>query len=294
MGDVTFKVSSGMIEKSANMVITSDDVIDKDYYNAFLKLKSTVYREGYGVMNLYANNNILSLLTSGVSKNPKSLKILTDPDFLIGLTNIMNAGELVLSREYINRYTRIYRAYTLDPSSNAIYNERSAKLLRNIIYNLNKDVVESLKETGLSEDYALIITVNRFSSTEERRNIRRAVRAMQHIDQHIMTEQRVVDIFAKLFSEQLTNLFCAIMTDRFDDFDDYNEEYVYSTVSNALLDILNTMEVDEIKDIIMEYISELEKSGSIGRFRLNSINPTDYGNITSAIEEIEMMGIYVY
>jgi hypothetical protein len=44
----------------------------------------------------------------------------------------------------------------------------------------------------------------------------------------------------------------------------------------------------------MEYISELEKSGSIGRFRLNSINPTDYGNITSAIEEIEMMGIYVY
>jgi hypothetical protein len=182
----------------------------------------------------------------------------------------------------------------LDPINNVIYNEKSASLLKSVIYSLNKDIIESLKETGISEDYALSITVNRFSSTEERRNIRRTVRTMQHIDQHIMTEQRVVDIFAKLFSDQLTNLFCSIMTDRFDDFDDYNEEYVYSTVSNALLDILNTMEVDEIKDIIMEYISELEKSGSIGRFRLNSINPIDYGNITSAIEEIEKMGIYVY
>ena len=294
MGELTFKVSSGMIEKSTNMIVNSDDNIDQDYYNAFLKLKSSVYTQGYGVMSLYANNNILNLLTSGVSKNPKSLKILTDSDFLIGLTNLINAGELVLSREYINRYNRIYRAYMLDPINNVIYNEKSASLLKSIIYSLNKDIIESLKETGISEDYALSITVNRFSSTEERRNIRRTVRTMQHIDQHIMTEQRVVDIFAKLFSDQLTNLFCSIMTDRFDDFDDYNEEYVYSTVSNALLDILNTMEVDEIKDIIMEYISELEKSGSIGRFRLNSINPIDYGNITSAIEEIEKMGIYVY
>jgi hypothetical protein len=44
----------------------------------------------------------------------------------------------------------------------------------------------------------------------------------------------------------------------------------------------------------MEYISELEKSGSVGRFRLNSINSDDYNNITTAIEEIEKMGIYVY
>lgn len=294
MGDITFKVSSGMIEKNNTVMTISSNNVNKDDYDYFLQLKERSHIYGYGELAIYANNNLLNLLTSGVSKNPRSLRIVTDEDFLTALTNMINAGDLSLSREYINRYNRIYRAYLLDPERNVIYSQKCANLMRGIIYYLNKDVVESLKETGIGEDYALMITVNRYSSTEERRNIRHTIRYMQHIDQNIMTEQMVINIFAKLFNDSLTNLFCAVMTDRFDDFDDYNEEYVYSTVSNALLDILNTMEVDEIKDILMEYISELEKSGSIGRFRLNSINSDDYNNITTAIEEIEKMGIYVY
>ena len=100
----------------------------------------------------------------------------------------------------------------------------------------------------------------------------------------------VVDIFAKLFSDQFTNLFIATMTDRFDSFDDDNEKYVYSTVSNALLDILNTMDRHDIKSIIIDYENELRRSGVPGRFSLNSINSADYDVICNIIDELEFEG----
>ena len=146
---------------------------------------------------------------------------------------------------------------------------------------------------GLSESYALWIAVNRNSSTDERRNIRRMVRAMQHMDPDIMTEQMIVNVFSKTFSDQLTNLFISIMTDRFDAFDDDNEKYVYSAVSNAILDILNTMDIDEIKDIVFEYENELKRSGVKGRFSMMAISPGEYPAICRAMDEIEAMGIKI-
>ena len=146
---------------------------------------------------------------------------------------------------------------------------------------------------GLSESDALWIIVNRYSSTDKRRNIRRMVRTMQHIDPFIMTEQMVVNIFAKTFNDQFSNLFISVMTDRFDAFDSDDEKYVYSTVSNAILDILVTMDEDDIKDILMEYEDELRKSGVSGRFSLKSINSGDYGAICNAVEELESMGFVI-
>ena len=83
------------------------------------------------------------------------------------------------------------------------------------------------------------------------------------------------------------------MTDRFDSFDDKNEQYVYSTVSNAVLDILDTMDEDEIRDILINYENELSQSGTSGRFSLKTINSGDYPNICEIITEIYQMGINI-
>ena len=83
------------------------------------------------------------------------------------------------------------------------------------------------------------------------------------------------------------------MTDRFDSFESKEESYVYSTVSNAILDILNTMDEEEIKDILMEYEDELRKSGVTGRFSLKSINSGDYQVICEKIKELESMGFKI-
>ena len=83
------------------------------------------------------------------------------------------------------------------------------------------------------------------------------------------------------------------MTDRFDSFDDKNEQYVYSTVSNAVLDILDTMDEDEIRDILINYENELSQSGTSGRFSLKTINSGDYPIICEIIKELYQMGINI-
>ena len=186
-----------------------------------------------------------------------------------------------------------YRAYVINPANNVLYNEENACLLGKIAIRMNREMINNLMSLGLSESYALWIAVNRNSSTDERRNIRRMVRAMQHMDPDIMTEQMIVNVFSKTFSDQLTNLFISIMTDRFDAFDDDNEKYVYSAVSNAILDILNTMDIDEIKDIVFEYENELKRSGVKGRFSMMAISPGEYPAICRAMDEIEAMGIKI-
>ena len=256
-------------------------------YEKFEDYKGRIVYDGYDRMIDYVRENILTLLSSAVDKKPKALRTITDKDFLIAL----DKSGITLNREYTNRFNRVYRAYVINPANNVIYNEENALMLGKIALRMNLKMVNILIGIGLPENIALWIIVNRNSSTDERRNIRRMVRAMQHVDSDIMTEQMVVNIFAKTFSDQLTNLFISIMTDRFDSFDDINEKYVYSTVSNAILDILNTMDIDEIRDIVIEYNNELVKSGVTGRFSMNSISSGNYPNICRAIDDIENMGI---
>lgn len=258
-------------------------------YDRFSEVKGRIVYDGYNKMIEYVQQNILTLLSSAVDKKPKALRTITDKDFLVAL----DMSGIALDREYTNRFNRVYRAYVINPANNVLYNEENACLLGKIAIRMNREMINNLMSLGLSESYALWISVNRNSSTDERRNIRRMVRAMQHMDPDIMTEQMVVNVFSKTFSDQLTNLFISIMTDRFDAFDDDNEKYVYSAVSNAILDILNTMDIDEIKDIVFEYENELKRSGVKGRFSMMAISPGEYPAICRAMDEIEAMGIKI-
>ena len=258
-------------------------------YDKFSEVKGRIVYDGYSKMIEYVQQNILTLLSSAVDKKPKALKTITDKDFLVAL----DMSGIALNREYTNRFNRVYRAYVINPANNVLYNEENACLLGKIALRMNMEMVNDLMQLGLSESYSLWIAVNRDSSTDERRNIRRMVRAMQHMDPEIMTEQMIVNVFAKTFSSQLTNLFISIMTDRFDAFDDENEKYVYSAVSNAILDILNTMDIDEIKDIILEYVNELQRSGVKGRFSLLAISSGEYPAICKVVDDIEAMNLRV-
>lgn len=258
-------------------------------YDSFVDIRRRIPQYGYGEMCNFVSNNIIALLSSAVDRKAKPLQIITDKEFLIA----MDIANISLNREYTNRFNRVYRAYVVNPAKNVIYNDTSANLLYKIALKLNKKMVTILSGLGLPEKTALWIIVNRNSSTDERRNIRRMVRAMQHVDPRVMTEQMVVNIFSKTFNDQFCNLFISVMTDRFDYFESKEESYVYSTVSNAILDILNTMDEDEIKDILMEYEDELRKSGVTGRFSLKSINSGDYQVICEKINELESMGFKI-
>ena len=267
-------------------------IVHGELYSEFNRLKSHMnYSMYYNDLCKFVVDNISNLLTSAVARNPDALYIITDTDFLAAFNSIANS--ITLNKDQINRFNRVYRAYVINPSNNVIYNEYSANLLYEIALKLNKEKLNRLTSVGLEERLSVWIVVNRYSSTDERRNIRRTVRAMQHMSYLIMTEKMITDIFSIMFADQFTNLFVAIMTDRFDEFDSEEEKYIYSTVSNTLLNILNTMDGDDIKDIVSEYESELKESGVSGRFSLKSINSGDYKNICIAIQELESMGLRV-
>ena len=285
--DVKFTPSVTVMPKvkSRESLMTPEEIL----YNSFLDIRRRIPQYGYAEMCDFVSNNIITLLSSAVDRKAKPLQIITDREFLIA----MDMANISLNREYTNRFNRVYRAYVINPSKNVIYKLECAEILYKIALKLNKKMVNILSGLGLNENVALWIVVNRNSSTDERRNIRRMVRAMQHVAPSVMTEQMVVNIFSKTFNDQFCNLFISVMTDRFDSFESKEESYVYSTVSNAILDILNTMDEEEIKDILMEYEDELRKSGVTGRFSLKSINSGDYQVICEKIKELESMGFKI-
>ena len=258
-------------------------------YDSFHVLKNEISTTGYSEMIQYVTRNFSRILTLATSKKSKSLRIISDKDFLIAL----DLSRVQFSRNDISKFNRIYRAYTINPEKNVIYSQESADVFYRIAFRINKKMVQIIMNLGISEKDAIWLIVNRYSAFDERRNIKRMVRAIQHMDPKIVTEQMIVDIFSKTFNDQFENLFIAVMTDRFDSFDDKNEQYVYSTVSNAVLDILDTMDEDEIRDILINYENELSQSGTSGRFSLKTINSGDYPNICEIIKELYQMGINI-
>lgn len=258
-------------------------------YDAFHVLKNEISTTGYSEMIQYVTRNFSRILTLATSKKSKSLRIISDKDFLIAL----DLSRVQFSRNDISKFNRIYRAYTINPEKNVIYSQESADVFYRIAFRINKKMVQIIMNLGISEKDAIWLIVNRYSAFDERRNIKRMVRAIQHMNPKIVTEQMIVDIFSKTFNDQFENLFIAVMTDRFDSFDDKNEQYVYSTVSNAVLDILDTMDEDEIRDILINYENELSQSGTSGRFSLKTINSGDYPNICEIIKELYQMGINI-
>ena len=258
-------------------------------YDAFHVLKNEISTTGYSEMIQYVTRNFSRILTLATSKKSKSLRIISDKDFLIAL----DLSRVQFSRNDISKFNRIYRAYTINPEKNVIYSQESANVFYRIAFRINKKMVQIIMNLGISEKDAIWLIVNRYSAFDERRNIKRMVRAIQHMDPKIVTEQMIVDIFSKTFNDQFENLFISVMTDRFDSFDDKNEQYVYSTVSNAVLDILDTMDEDEIRDILINYENELSQSGTSGRFSLKTINSGDYPNICEIIKELYQMGINI-
>lgn len=258
-------------------------------YDSFHVLKNEISTTGYSEMIQYVTRNFSRILTLATSKKSKSLRIISDKDFLIAL----DLSRVQFSRNDISKFNRIYRAYTINPEKNVIYSQESADVFYRIAFRINKKMVQIIMNLGISEKDAIWLIVNRYSAFDERRNIKRMVRAIQHMDPKIVTEQMIVDIFSKTFNDQFENLFISVMTDRFDSFDDKNEQYVYSTVSNAVLDILDTMDEDEIRDILINYENELSQSGTYGRFSLKTINSGDYPNICEIIKELYQMGINI-
>lgn len=168
-------------------------------------------------------------------------------------------------------------------------------ILFRISKEINKDIIPKLSSLDIHEDLASHMALAMFSSIEELVNIKRLNRVIIHNDPEFMTEQKIVDIYSKLFTK-VTKLFEGIMFDVLVEFWSEDEETIYFTINLAILDILESMPMEEIKSVLISYIGDREMvfNDCKVRFNIKAIS-SDYPRILEAIDHLERFnGLYFY
>ena len=284
MNNITFHL--GPTINSQNKKNTTIVPTDSSRIKEFYRIKENISKFGNNEMCEYVRHNINNVLRLAIDKKPEALNIIIDKDFL----EAMDMCDIELDIDYMIKFNRICRSFIRNNTGNPNYPKEIPDLMMNNAYKINKILSRILEGLGLDKYVATWLAVNRYSSTEDRRNARRLTREIQHYPESIMTEQMIINIYSKTFNEQFTNLFCSVMTDRFETFLDNNEKFVYSTVNLALLDILEQMSYPDIEDILKAYIDEIHKFNIKGRFGLMTINSADYPRINNVLEKLDSLG----
>ena len=161
---------------------------------------------------------------------------------------------------------------------------------------VNRPEINKLMAYGIDENSACNMALCRYSSTNERTNVKRLNFTLYHKDPNIMNEQMIVWIYEALF-DRISPLFYGVMFEVYtpqeeEDFGD-NFMEIYGTVGLACLDILNNMTSDNIKKVLTGYVEEWEYSGRPAvRFSLRSLSG-DYSRITRVVESFNSSGKYV-
>lgn len=214
-----------------------------------------------------------------------------------------SAFKVLMNTKYLEIFLRVLRNVTAIPEKYRIFcnklcydylkhKERpkekyTESLLLNMSRIVNKSIIPQLLGI-LPEDLASHIALARYSSLNEKVNAKRMNRVIIHSDPEFMTEQRIIDIYGKLFTK-VTHLFEGIMFDVLDEFWSGEEELLYSTINLAILDILESMESGDIRKVLVAYCGDRKMMypESKVRFSIKSISPTDYPRLTYMIEYLE-------
>lgn len=158
---------------------------------------------------------------------------------------------------------------------------------------INKQLISKLSVV-VPEDLACILSVCKYSTDDTYKGVRKIISILIKQDINFITEQRLVDIFIRLY-DHVTQLFEGVLSDKRDKTkltDSENE--IYSLIDLALLDILQNMPTEEIRKVLVSYDQSL-KLGYINgyKFSMQSINPSDYNRVIATIDMLEMEGIYL-
>lgn len=152
----------------------------------------------------------------------------------------------------------------------------------------NKEAISKLIAIGIPENLASIFAMCRYSSVNEKTNVKRLNFAIYNTNNpELMDEQMVVWIYEKLFS-RISDLFQATMFEVYNNeqMDDFGENFaeIYGTVSLVVLTILNNMTSENIRKVLIGYSEEWEYAGRpLVRFSLHALSG-DYSRITRVVD----------
>lgn len=265
-----------------NMLLNSEDIIQKLLFN----LDNLSEEEILDILR----KSYTYILDEVSKKNYSFIPMFTNIKFVTSFLQIIRSVQLN-EQERITVNKICYDYLTL-----AQRDEIITSILFNMSRVVNQSVIPGLLGLGLNEQLASYLALARFSSSKDLINVKRVNFIIMSQPSILMTEQMIIDIYSKLF-DSVTPLFTGTILDveEFDEeIDTEDQELVYSTISNAVLDILETLTLDQIRQVLLSYNITRESyySGKPVRFTMNALSD-DYNRINIVNESLNKEGIYL-
>lgn len=215
--------------------------------------------------------------------------ILTNPRFMKVFSQVIVSMPITYERQLtVNKICYDYLTSDLNDSN-------IKTILLDMCRVVNHKQIQDLMAIGLDPDTSNNLAMCRYSSMTEKINVKRLNFVICSKDPDIMTEQMIVWIYEKLFN-QIGELFNATMLDYYvPDGVQLTDSFMenYSTISLALLTIVNNMPISDINKIIRNYIQDWEYASKPAvRISLRSLS-ADFGRITQVVEYLNAARIYV-
>lgn len=238
------------------------------------------------IATLIKNN--LDIISTDILKDDVAYApLLRNPKFINSFIRAINSVPIDYTTKLAcNKIT--YDYFTSDNPDSSIKHQ-----YLNMSKTVNRESINKLISIGLDENIASNLSLCRYSSANEKTNIKRLNFAIYHRDPNMMTEQMVVWIYEKLF-DRISSLFYATMFEVYppEQQDEFGENFmeVYGTVGLAVLIILNNMTTENIRKVLLGYIEEWEFYGKPAvRFSLHSLSG-DFARITRVVEYLTSQG----
>ena len=261
-------------------------------YDKLSKISSSSLEDGYKI----ARDNCKEFF-SNIINYPIYDGIKKDPKFVIALIQACMDIELTLDQR-INCNSMIYKQLSISHSSP--YLERLYSYLGLIV---NRNMSYKFMKCGIPQILASYLAVVRKSSFDPKANINRLNFAITCLDPQVMTVQRIADIYATISNtiDDIKLLFIATMLDTyvFKNKDKWITDKVMQTARNmnsALLSILESVGIEHIGSILLEYNEVIESNGLViddVRFSLSDIDRNLFPCISYMVDSLIAKQIYL-
>lgn len=242
-------------------------------------------------------------------KDFRYLDFVSSPRFINGLIMVVNKQPVKHeTRIHINKLIYDYLTYHGDRQKD----EYVTTLMINLASVVNGAMINQMIGLGIPNTLANYLVLSRYSSNNEFINIKRVnfiictslvslfdlTTVGTFYDEQLRAEQLVVDIYSKLF-QKVTFLFEGVMFDRYELSESWVTEPVsemYSTTTNAVLDILNNLGMEQIRTVLRSYTADYATiytpNGFAPRISIRHIS-NDYSRILAAVDILATEGVYV-
>lgn len=241
------------------------------------EIKYFIYQEHLNILNydLFMLHQDTRKVAQELFKNVRFLKLFLS---VIGFVNL-NRHEIIC----LNKLA--YDYYLLDDENK---NDEVRDLLLTISYEINKKQVIQLSAI-LGINRARLVALIGNSSFKEEKSIKRVCNYLTkgiNLDEIELTLQFVVDIILIFVNVHFTNIFISIMTDN-TIVENENERKIYNLISDAIINILESMTSEDIFKVLYDYYNYLKLVNTPNRrFRMKDVQCS--ARIKSIIGQIEI------